>query len=302
MKIITAEQILKESHGMEFSVPLIIRDYSISVTKTGSNYLVGTAHAKGDIPFKVWAGSTYEKMVGTDFKGKVCLVDLEVNSYQGAKSVIIKGIKETNADMSSLLSTPYNLEVNYENLEKKLKSNLSEGTFQVWSSIMAKYGEHFKKEFAAIKYHDNVLGGLAAHTYKLVTLLDISLKMYPKIRKQFSKDVLFLGIALHDLGKIREYNMGTKSDFYFVDHTTFGVEMVSEFKGDLVETLGEEGYWKVVSIISQHHGEWGTRPRSAEAYFIHCLDKFESSVQNLSDGMDKIEMGQPLYLDGFSLM
>ena len=155
-------------------------------------------------------------------------------------------------------------------------------------------------EFAAVWHHDNCKAGLLAHTTKVVRMASL-IRMYPEITKKISPDVLFIGCALHDIGKVYEYGLGAVTDEGKVlSHHTFGVLFCASHKKDIVEALGRDGYRLLLSIIEQHHGEYGERPRTVAAYVVHRLDMLESVLTSVNTLLKDSPDGNIQY-DGYKL-
>lgn len=114
------------------------------------------------------------------------------------------------------------------------------------------------------------------------------MKLYPNINKVVDNDLFALGATIHDIGKIYEYTNGViEGNGLLVSHTTFGVEMLSKNKDFIVSLKSEEFYYRLLSIIQQHHGEFGEKPRTVEAYLVHMADYMESSFQAIEESYEK---------------
>lgn len=280
--IITKDEILKKVNGESLKLSLLIKDYSSAVTKTGSPYFNGIAESKGTIPFKVWSGELYDRMAQVSYKGVVVDCTAEVNYYGNQISLILKDIKESEVSALELQETPYDSEALWLKLNGVLQKNMSEKAYEIFQKIITPYEDLFKVEVAASKMHDNFVGGLLAHSYKMVVVLNYALKMYKPIAETLDSDLLYLAVALHDVGKVREYSNGALSEISFAGHHITGVEIISAQRDLIIGVFGEEWYYRLLSVITQHHGEFGEMPRTVEALLVHNIDMFESQMQLLS--------------------
>ena len=62
------------------------------------------------------------------------------------------------------------------------------------------------------------------------------------------KDIVIVGGALHDLGKVYEYKLGEMSDMgKFISHRTFAVMRATELKDDIIALYGEEARLHLLS-------------------------------------------------------
>lgn len=148
----------------------------------------------------------------------------------------------------------------------------------------------FMDEYAARSVHDAVPGGLADHTAKvfheLINMLwgeDADESFYVNIKNNVDLKALIVGCILHDIGKVFEYDKGENRAFHWVSHPIHGVAYLAT-RG-LEFTLGTSTYFRVLSIIGQHHGEFGEKPQTIEAYLVHLADYQESRLQILEEAV-----------------
>jgi 3'-5' exoribonuclease len=146
----------------------------------------------------------------------------------------------------------------------------------------------FTKEFyiapAAIVHHHNYMGGLLDHS---VEILDICRTMC-KIFQDLNKDLLYCGVLLHDIGKIKTYTYGTgpigfSEEGDLLDHIYISCEMVKErmIKLETPEELSNQ----ILHMILSHHGHvsdgWGSPvdPKTPEALTLHFADNMDAKVK-----------------------
>lgn len=293
MEMLVRDKLVKQAEGTLIKGYVLISGYQLNPQKNGGFYISGTLQAMGTIPFKVWSStvgdSLYAKMTGNEslFKGSICYVEGKVDRYGGNFSLVLNegrvidgedvGLKE-----SDFLEDVYDVGAFWQSLIGVLKKNCSEKAVTMFERVISEVKERFMTEFAAVWHHDNCKAGLLAHTTKVVRMASL-IRMYPEIAKKISPDVLFIGCALHDIGKIYEYRMGAVStEGKVLSHHTFGVLFCVSHKDEIVEALGLDGYHLLLSIIEQHHGEYGERPRTVAAYVIHKLDLLESVLTSIN--------------------
>lgn len=309
MKILNKTEELKKPDKSYVEGLVLMGEYSENPTKNGGSYLAGNLQALGDVSFKVWSGACFNDMVKNSYTGKVVKIEGTVNEYGGVKSLILDAIYDVPTEeldkegISEIdfFSTKYDTESYYARLTKKLQKCVSAEAYQVYNLIMGDYLDKFKNEFAAINYHDNCRGGLLAHTTKVVNICSV-ITMYPNISSRISIDALCVGAALHDLGKTLEYCNGTISEVgKYISHNTFGVLILNEHKEEIIHLKGEEFYNILLSIVSQHHGEYGERPRTIAAYIVHQFDLLDSSLTLLDQTLEDTPTGQVRF-DGLKLI
>lgn len=308
MQVVNKNEVLKLSDGTRFKGYVRMGSYTESPTKNGGAYLSGTVQAMGDCPFKVWSGACFNVMKEKDYTGQIVGVEGNVNEYNGTKSFIFdtlyevtkEDLEEDGVKESDFFPTKYDTEAYWDKMNAKLRKNISEEAYQAYMLIMHDYVDRFKEEFAAVSYHDNCKGGLLAHTTKVVNICGL-LKMYPNISARVNNDILYVGAAIHDLGKVLEYSNGINSEIgNLVSHNTLGILCLMEHKDAIIKLKGEEFFNIMMSIISQHHGDYGDRPRTIAAYIIHQFDLLDSSLTLLDQTLENNSDSQVRF-DGLKL-
>jgi uncharacterized domain HDIG len=158
--------------------------------------------------------------------------------------------------------------------EKNLRSVL-EGFFSDGNFI-----EKFKRCPASLKIHHAYVGGLLEHTLNVTNIVKYSTSLY-----NVDRDLAIAGAILHDIGKIKEYEVTTNikesEEGFLFGHIILGKEMV-EKEIDQVKNFPETLKNKILHIILSHHDkpEYGS-PKQAEfeeAYIVHCADMLDSKV------------------------
>ena len=302
--MITKVDLNNMSDGQTFETVALIKSYESRPTKNGnSKYIDGSLEMKGTVAFKVWAGPLYDEMEKYAYEGTICHIKAKANDYNGVKSIILSDVKALEKgvyDESDFFEEVYQVASYWDALIKLVKKNTSEAGFEIFSLLVDGVKDRFMVEFAAKGHHDAVRGGLLAHTYKNVLLTTRTIKLYSSIMNKVDMDLMIVGMAVHDIGKVKEYSNGSiKDEGLLVSHHTFGVEMVFALKDRIVELKGEEFYYRLLSIIEQHHGQFEETPRTVEAYLIHTVDLLESRFQSINEGLQR-EDGV-INIDGFKL-
>lgn len=310
MDILRREDILSLCDGHYVSGLVLMGSYAEQPTKNNSTYLGGQLNAVGSIPFKVWQGECFNTMNTADFSGKVCNIKATVNIYNGSRSLILQDVLELpepqllnlGISVTDFFEAKYDVDRLYTNLYTTLEKNVSENALKVFDIFMSEAKDRFIKEFAAISHHDNCFGGLVAHTTKVVKA-SLLVKNYPNILKRVSPDLLFLGCALHDIGKIYEYLNGVISDMgKKISHLTIGCLMLNEHKDEIVELMDEDFFYSLMSIIAQHHGEYEETPRTIAAYVINQFDCLDATLTSLNEVLGEVEDNQQIKFDDIKLI
>ena len=309
MDILQKSSIIKKSDGEKVSGYVYINSYQKQPTKTGGFYMAGNLSAKGEMQFKSWGNtSAFETLSGADLSGKICSVVAKVNEYGGSVSLLIENISQveegTSLKPSYFFEDKYDAELYYKNLIQTLRKYVSNEGMEVFKVIMSTDGlmERFVEEFAASAHHDNCRSGLLAHTTKVVKAATI-IRMYPEIIKKVGVDLLFIGCALHDVGKVFEYSNGSMSnEGKYIPHLVSGAILVSKYKDEIVDLKGEKFYNSLISVISQHHGEFGEPPRTVAAYVIGKLDVLDSCLTSLNTSLENTGLDDQILIESNKLI
>ena len=305
-KLLNKEEILQQADGELVKGISILSSYAVQTAKNGKNYFNGTLKAQGNLEFKIWGGQLYDQLDSEDYKGIPVYIEAEVNVWNDTKSLILKkvvavDVNDLGIDITPLDPTKYDIASNEKEFYALLKEELSLNGFELFKKIYNRIRKEFRSEYAAVKIHDAYRGGLLDHTLKMLKVLSFIWNTYPNIRENMNKDLVFIGLAVHDMGKIVEYSNGTRTEIAFATHNFLGQEILFEFKKDivegfeapvkgsdepiLVEPFGSDFYYRLQAIIQQHHGEFGEPCHTTESYLVHLVDMFESRVEIFEESL-----------------
>lgn len=308
MKILDIEQYktLGEKDGI--SGVCFINQYSVAETKTGSKYIQGVLKSKENVDFKIWGGELANFLIKENQNNKAVYITGKVNIWNGTRSIIVDSLQLVNLDELGI--DPKELDNNILDIKAQEKEylsliseNISPDAYNLFKAMYKTVRQRFATEQAAIMMHDARTGGLLHHTKKMLKLLTTIYEMYPNIVDKLDKDLVFIGLALHDVGKVYEYDNGQASEFAYVSHTILGLDLLFEFKDKIingfdyeakgvstpVKGFGEHFYRRLQTIISQHHGEFGERPQTVEVYVVHLVDSLEAKLQQLEELLPNTE-------------
>ncbi len=139
---------------------------------------------------------------------------------------------------------------------------------------------------AGIRNHHAYVGGLLEH---VVTMLDIADRIAP-LYPNLNRDMLLMGVFLHDIGKIRELTglavFGYSDEGQLVGHIDIGVELLNEKVAKVPDLTGEpfprEHLLRLKHLIVSHHGtyEFGSPrlPMTPEAIALHYIDNLDAKL------------------------
>src|SRR5690606_16554855 len=119
-------------------------------------------------------------------------------------------------------------------------------------------------------------------------------QLYPQV----NKDLLYAGIILHDIGKLKELS-GVISTSYTLEGKLLGhIPIMVEEIGHMARELKLEGEEVLIlqHLVLSHHGkaEWGspTPPLVREAELLHVIDLIDAKMNMLNRSLDKVKPGE----------
>ncbi|MBN2380820.1 HD domain-containing protein [candidate division WOR-3 bacterium] len=217
-------------------------------------------------------------------KGAFAHVHGRISEYNGRLNLKIDEIwlaKESEVDYHDYLpQSDRDVEGCYRKLQETARS-LREPIAALLTSFYDNkaFESQFKLAPAGVRAHHPYLGGLCIHTYDMLIAGQGICEGDPKI----DRDLLYAGILLHDIGKIREYEytrtIDNTDEGKMLGHITIGVRMIERELARMPEFPERLG-WKLIHMVISHHGfmEFGSprKPIFLEAEILHHLDNLDA--------------------------
>ncbi len=245
----------------------------------------------GEAPGRKWTidEDTFQRLPTNGF----VYVEGETQAYQGELQIIIHEIDPVDPTVEQLADLLPTSERPPEEMFAELVEILGTLEHPAMKALARVYldDEHlmeaFRRSPAAQNLHHAFLGGLLEHTLQLLKLADRVLPLYPKL----NRDIVLMGLFLHDLGKTRE--LACDGPFVYTDrgeligHIVEGAIMLHDKAQQLMAGQGVRlpaGLLTVLQhIIISHHGvpEYGAAkiPATPEAIFVSMLDNLDAKTQ-----------------------
>lgn len=244
----------------------------------------------GQVPARMWSiDPAHFRRLPTD--GFVYL-EAETQPYQGELQLIIQVVDPVEPSVEELRELIPCCARPPEEMFEELRGLLETLRHPAARALARAYLEDqhlmeaFKRCPAAKSMHHAYLGGLLEHTLQLLKVADAVCPLYPKI----NRDVVLLGLFLHDLGKTRE--LVYDRTFAYTDrgelvgHIVEGVVMLHDKAQQVMRTQGIRLPANLVMvlqhIILSHHerAEFGAAkpPSTPEAIMVALLDNLDAKT------------------------
>ena len=254
--------------------------------RSGAAYLALELRDRtGAIPARAFRDADF--LAGQFDRGDLVRVAGSVERFRDELQVEVRSIRRAEAeglDPGDFLPVAYrdmeeldgflehlSREVYDDDHRRLLDSVLSDGDFR----------EALRRAPCTRGGHHAYLGGLIEHTVAVATLALETCALHPRL----DSDLLVTAAILHDIGKIREFDLGAEialsSEGALLGHLTLGHQMISE----RVATLGSFPPDKLLALLHcvlGHHGPDGLpakRFRSPEAMALYRLNALDAAVK-----------------------
>lgn len=277
---------------------LFIKQSTKSVTTAGKPFMTLILQDKsGDIEAKLWdTNEEHERMYPAE---TIVHVIGEVHEYRGKNQLRIKTLRVVGPEEGvSILDLVPSSSIPKE----ELYDELTQFFFEIRNANIARITRYIMKEFkedilvypAATKNHHDYISGLLDHMVSMLRLGKAICDLYPTL----NRDLLYAGIMLHDIGKVRELS-GPIATSYTVEGNLLGhiSIMVTEVaKAAAALSIEGEEVMLLQHLVLSHHGqeEWGSpkRPMIQEAEILHYIDNIDAKMNMLTRVLNKTQPGQ----------
>ncbi|WP_028781953.1 3'-5' exoribonuclease YhaM [Thalassobacillus devorans] len=286
------------SVGDGFDSFMMIKSASKGVASNGKPFLtLMLKDATGEIESKLWEATPEDEAL---FQAEE-LVKLsgEVTSFRGRQQLKIQSIRPIQATDGV---KPEDFVEKAPVKKEELMERITEAIFEMKNPNIQRLVRYFVQKYqealltypAATKNHHAYVSGLAHHIVSMLNLARQLKELYPSL----NKDLLYAGVILHDLGKLKELS-GAAAPNYTIEGKLIGhIPMMVQEIGQAAEELkinGEE-VTVVQHLVLSHHGksEWGSPkpPLVREAEVLHLIDLMDAKMNMLDRALDKVEPGE----------
>lgn len=281
--------------GREVVSAFLLDDLRLGQTRGGKPFVgLKLKDRTGSMEARVWDDAL--KFFDSFSNGDVVLVKGSAESFQGKVQIKVtqaQTISPDQIDYSYFLpASPYDVEEMFAELLSLVRGVADPDLRALLEDILGDpdLASRLKRAPAAKRFHHAYIGGLLEHTLSVTRAAAALSLLYPALHR----DLLLTGAVLHDLGKVREFDLGLSGDYTdegrLLGHLVLGVEMLEEklaarpdFPPDLALLLKH--------LIVSHHGEQNLgspkRPKILEALALHHLDDLDAKINGLGGFIER---------------
>lgn len=275
----------------------LVTDKQLRANRNGNLFLqVDLCDRTGAMTGRMWNAG--EPLFRSFEPGDFVQVRGKVQLYQGGLQMILNHIERVEAEKAGLDLADFlpHTKEDIHKLEERLRGLLRKLGNPHLRALAECFlmDESFLRAFcrapAGVRVHHAYVGGLLEHVVTLLDAADRLAPLYPAL----DRDLLLMGVFLHDAGKVRELSYGRgfayTDEGQLVGHLIIGVEMLNEKAAQVPDLTGEpfpaELLLRLKHMIVSHHGsyEFGSPklPMTPEAIALHYLDNFDAKVHSFT--------------------
>jgi 3'-5' exoribonuclease len=273
----------------------LVTDKQLRANRNGNLYLqIELRDRTGSISARLWNAG--EHLFRSFDVGDFLAIKGKVQLFQGALQMILSHIERSETEKVELGDFLPHTEHDVSKLLERLRAilmRLSNPHLRALAECFL-MDDEFVRAFcrvpAGVRQHHAYLGGLIEHVVTLLDGADRILPLYPEV----DRELVLIGIFLHDVGKVRELSFGKvfayTDEGQLVGHLVIGVEMLNEKAAQVSDLTGEpfpaELLLRLKHMILSHHGsyEFGSPklPMTPEAIALNCLDNLDAKVHSFT--------------------
>ena len=277
---------------------LLIKTAKKGIASNGKPFLTLQLTDKtGELEAKLWGVSPEDQEA---FVSPVIVhVHGEIQEFRGMRQLKIKAIRPTTGmdhvkTADFLPSAPLDPQEMLEKITQFILEMTNPKLQRITRHLFKKHQQAFSVSPAATRNHHEYVSGLAYHVVSMLDLAKFIADLYPTL----DKDLLYSGVILHDLGKVRELEGPIDSQYTtegkLLGHITIMVNEIEEAAKEL-DIEGDEV--KVLQhLVLSHHGkgEWGSPkpPLVREAEILHMIDNFDAKMFMMDKALDRVMPGE----------
>lgn len=278
----------------------LLADKQMRANRNADMYLLATFRDKSGVINGLMWNVTEERLQHIS-SGDMVQVKGKIQLYQGALQMIvtrIDAVSQNDFDEEDFLIQPHaNVGPRLDRL-KELISTISCDRLRTLGDCFLnddQLVEDLCSAPAGVRAHHAYQGGLIEHIVSMAEVADRLCGLY----SQVNRDLLLLGVLMHDLGKVRELSwdpaLAYTDEGQLLGHMNIAVEILND---KLLEARGQMGGAEVDAedilrlkhMILSHHGslEHGSPrvPMTPEAMVLHQIDNLDAKLHEFTRSIE----------------
>lgn len=277
----------------------LVRSCEVRTNVKGAAYLdMVLADCEGEGSAKFW---NYSAEMGTFQPDDIVKVRGTITIFKENEQLKIEKIRrateEDGVDMADLIPcAPFDPEWLYDELYTMAGNFHSEDLRMITQYLMRENREDLLRYPAALKLHHATRGGLLHHSWTIAKLADGVCDRYPLL----DRDLIHAGAILHDIGKLRELEVGGlglasaySAEGQLLGHISIDIALIAE-TGHMLG-ISDETVMLLQHMLLSHHGvpEFGSAksPMFPEAEVLSELDLMDSRLYEMFAALENVKPG-----------
>lgn len=279
----------------------VVSSKSVGQTYRGTPFLkLKLIDKTGEIDAVKWDASDADLEKASE--NEVVRLIGKVSTYRDSPQIEITSLQRagTDCDPSDFVrSSPHDLVAMAAEFRDTLAQVKHPGLDKL---LCAAFGDEerfagFTQAPAARSMHHAYVGGLLEHTLSVMRTCAVLAGRYPSV----NKELLLAGAALHDIGKIEEFDWRASISYSdvgnFVGHVVLGAILVRRLVDEIPE-IDKSYALQLEHMVIAHHGqkEYGSpkRPKTLEAMILHMADDLDAKIFQIETAVaDSRAKGEP---------
>ena len=284
--------------GQSFDAYFLIHKATQGVTNQGKPYLTLIFKDKsGEIEARFWTPTPQDM---TTLKGETIVrAKGDIIEYKNKLQLKVNAIRIANEEDPVKLehfleNAPIDKDEMMNALMKYVLDIENANLQRITRLLLKKYQTEFIVFPAASSNHHNFVSGLLYHVLCMLKQAEALVAIYPTL----NKSLLYSGIILHDMGKVKELS-GPVATTYTAEGNLLGhISIMSDEIAQMAREHNIEGEEIMLlrHMILSHHGklEYGSPkpPMIKEAEILNFIDNIDARIQMMDKHLKRIEPGQ----------
>lgn len=284
--------------GDKVTTSLLITQLTKGVTSSGAPYASFTLQDQtGSIEAKLW--DVKEDQLQKVAAGTIVELSAEVLKYRNALQLRLYSVNTLDPSLVNPADFVVSSHLTQDQMKASLDATLASLKDPIYREITTQllkdHEDRLYTSPAAAKNHHDFAGGLATHMISMVDLAEALVKLYP----QLNRDLLLVGVLLHDLGKVIELS-GPILTEYTLEGKLIGHISIMQAKAlEVARRLGYEQSEQLIllrHLILSHHGEYEygspVLPMIMEAEILNYVDNIDARMNMFDKALAPVNEGE----------